>query len=122
MKTGLALAAACAALGACAPTPMPSLSPGETSIQNAGAGGIRDWYSNNERSIYLRDRTGRWYLATFNGVCPNLPSAQTVRFDADAAGSFDRFSSISTEYGRCQVGSVVPTLAPAAKGGGVARP
>ena len=94
--------------------PLPA---GETSIAFAANGGIKDWYSNNERSIYLRDRSGRWYLATFQGVCPNLPSAQTIRFETDAGGRFDRFSSITSEYGRCTVGSVVPSVAPAAKGG-----
>ncbi len=122
MKTFAALAACGAALSACAPTQMQPLTAADTAIPFAAHGGIRDWYSNNEQSIFLRDRTGRWYLATFNGLCPNLPSAQTIRFETDASGSFDRFSSIGTEYGRCQVGSVVLSQAPAAKGGGLARP
>lgn len=122
MKALFALAATCAALSACAPTPMQPLTAADTSIPFAANGGIRDWYSNNNQSIYLRDRTGRWYLATFNGLCQNLPAAQTIQFETDASGSFDRFSSISTEYGRCQVGSVVHAQAPAAKGGGFARP
>ena len=125
MKAILALAAGSAALAACAPMhtpmPMPPLTAAETSIQYAGNGGIRDWHSDNDRSIYLRDRTGRWYLAMFNGVCPNLRAAQTIHFQTDAAGTFDRFSSLSTEYGRCQVGSVVRSPAPLAKGG-PARP
>jgi hypothetical protein len=118
MKAKIALLAiSLASLGACAATPVQPLMPGETSIQFAARGGIRDWYSDNDRSIYLLDRTGRWYFATFNGVCPNLRSSQTMRFNTDAAGTFDRFSSIATEYGRCQVGSVVRSPAPAAKGG-----
>lgn len=100
---------------------MQPLTAADTAIPFAANGGIRDWYSNNEQSIYLRDRTGRWYLATFNGLCPNLPAAQTVQFETDASGAFDRFSSIGTEYGRCQVGSVVQAQAPMAKGG-LARP
>ena len=40
-----------------------------------------------------------------------------MRFETDAAGSFDRFSSITTDYARCQVGSVVRCPPPAAKGG-----
>ena len=121
MKTVFALVAGSAALAACAPTPLQPMTAAETSIPYAANGGIRDWYSNNERSIYLRDRTGRWYLAMFNGLCPNLQAAQTVQFGTDAAGTLDRFSSIATEYGRCQIGSIVRSPPPAAKGG-LARP
>ena len=126
MRTLVSLTLACAGLAACAPMAMPmpaqTLAAGETSIAFAANGGIKDWYSNSDQSIYLRDRSGRWYLATFDGVCPNLGAAQTISFQTDAGGSFDRFSTITSEYGRCQVGSVVPALAPAAKGGGLARP
>lgn len=121
MKALIVLAACSAALSACAPTQVQPLTTADTAIPFAANGGIRDWYSNNEQSIYLRDRTGRWYLATFNGLCPNLPAAQTVQFETDASGAFDRFSSIGTEYGSCQVGSVVQAQAPMAKGG-LARP
>ena len=100
---------------------MQPLMPGDTAIQFAARGGIKDWHSENDQSIYLRDRTGNWYYATFNGVCPNLRAAQTMHFETDAAGAFDRFSSITTDYGRCQVASVVRSPAPAAKGG-PARP
>ena len=122
MKALYALALGCAALSACAPTQMQPVTAADTVIPFAANGGIRDWYANSEQSIYLRARTGRWYLATFNGLCPNLPAAQTIQFGTDAGGSFDRFSSIVTEYGRCQVGSVVAAEAPRAKGGGLARP
>lgn len=122
MKAALLPLAAAAALGACAPTQLQPVTAADTAIPFAANGGIRDWYANSERSIYLRDRTGRWYLAAFNGLCPRLPAAQTIQFETDAGGSFDRFSSIVTEYGRCQVGSVVPAQAPLAKGGGLARP
>ena len=111
------LFAVLAALGACAPAGLAPPATADTAIAFAANGGIRDWYSNSEKSIYLRDRTGRWYLATFNGLCPNLPAAQTIHFQTNAAGAFDHFSSVTTEYGRCQVGSVLRSEAPAAKGG-----
>ena len=120
MKT-ISILSMLAALGACAPTQLAPLTAGDTAIPFAANGGIRDWYAAGEKAIYLRDRTGRWYLATFNGLCPNLSAAQTIQFKTDASGSFDRFSSIITEYGHCQVGSVVASAAPMAKGG-LARP
>ena len=122
MKSSHILLAACAvSVGGCAAAPVQPLMVGDTSIPFAARGGIRDWHSDNDKSIYLRDRAGKWYYATFNGVCPNLGAAQTMSFNTDATGTFDRFSSIVTEYGRCQVGSVVRSPAPAAKGGPAAR-
>ena len=95
--------------------------PGDTSIPFAGRGGIRDWHSDNDRSIYLRDRTGNWFFAIFHGPCPNLGVAQTIQFNTDASGTFDRFSAIATEYARCQIASVVRSPPPAAKGGPILR-
>ena len=105
MKTAFAIAIASAALAACAPAPFQqhALAGSGTSIPFAAHGGIRDWHSSDDQSIYLRDRSGRWYFAMFNGVCPSLRAAQTIQFVTDPAGTFDGFSSIITEYGRCQV-------------------
>jgi len=105
------------ALSACAATAGQALGPGETAIQFASNGGIRDWYADNERSIYLMDRSSHWYLATFTNVCSLLPSAQTIHFQVSPNGTFDRFSWITTEDSYCQVASVRPSVAPAAKGG-----
>ena len=118
MKATHILLAVCAAtVGGCATAPVQPLMAGDTSIPFAARGGIRDWHSENDQSVYLRDRSGRWYYATFNGTCPNLRAAQTIHFNTDATGTFDRFSAITTEYARCQVNSVIRSPAPAAKGG-----
>ncbi|HET7816253.1 MAG TPA: DUF6491 family protein [Sphingomicrobium sp.] len=118
MRPLRALAIASGAIaGACSPVAVQPVTAGDTSIAFAANGGIRDWHANGEQGIYLRDRSGRWYLATFNGVCPNLPAAQTIAFGTDAAGTLDRFSSITTEYARCQIGTIVRSQAPAGKGG-----
>ena len=89
----------------------------ETSIPFASMGGIRDWERESDKSILLRDRTGRWYRATFLGTCPRLGYSQTLLFRTDVSGSFDRFSAIKSDYGYCQVGSVVRAAAPLSKGG-----
>jgi hypothetical protein len=89
----------------------------ETAIDYAARGGIRDWHADDEQSIYLMDRTGRWYRATFSHRCLNLPSNQAIAFETDALGRFDRFSTIGTADMRCQVESIVRSPRPAAKGG-----
>lgn len=94
----------------------PLYSAAETAIRDAGGGGIRDWYSGDDRTLYLRDRTGRWYRATFAGVCPAARRSSTIRFNTDALGAFDRFGTISTDRGRCSVSSLVRSAKPAAIG------
>ena len=89
----------------------------EVSIPFAAHGGIRDWEAEGDKAILLRDRANRWYRATFLGTCPRIGYGQTLIFNTDAGGSFDRFSTIQSEYGVCQIGSVVPAAAPLSRGG-----
>jgi hypothetical protein len=86
-------------------------------IDHAKWGGIQDWYSNNDRSIYLMDRAGRWYLATLGGPCPGLRFNNAIAFETDPTGNFDTFSSIRTRYASCHVDRLVRAPRPAAKGG-----
>jgi len=96
--------------------PLPTVAPREASIRDAASGGIRDWHSDDGRSIFLRDRTGRWYHATFAGPCAGVLYSSTIGFKTDVLGAFDRFSTISTERGLCSVSSVVRSAKPAAIG------
>lgn len=112
----ITLALIAAAASASPLSAQPVYSAQETTIRYAGSGGIRDWHSDNDRSIYLRDRSGRWYLATFQGVCPGVRHSPTIGVNADALGAFDRFGTISTYRGLCSVGSVVRSAKPAAIG------
>jgi len=86
-------------------------------IEFAGGGGIRDWHAENDRSIYIMDRAGKWYYATFSNRCTRLPNSGTVRFETDALGRFDHFSQVHTGWSTCQVDTIVRSHAPAAKGG-----
>jgi len=88
-----------------------------TAIDYAGGGGIRDWHAEDERSIYIMDRMGKWYYATFSHRCMRLPNSGTVYFETDALGRFDEFSQVHTNWGTCQVDTIVRSHAPAAKGG-----
>ena len=104
------------AMSGCATTQAP-ISPLETSIPFAANGGIRDFERESDKSVLLRDRSGRWYRATFVGTCPRVGYGATLVYNTGPSGTFDRFSSISSEYGTCQVGSVVRADAPRSKGG-----
>lgn len=89
----------------------------EAAINFAAEGAIVDWYADNDREIYMMDRGGRWYRATFEGPCPQLGSSHTVGFEPGLSGRFDRFSQVVAPYFRCQVRSVLRASRPAAKGG-----
>ena len=85
--------------------------PRETIITNAANGGIREWYSPNSESIYLRHRTERWYLVSFLGACPGARSS-AIGIKVDTLGTFDRFSTIITDQGPCAVKSIVRSAKP----------
>lgn len=109
---------AAALLLAVSPAAVPAQPIGKsTAIDYAAGGGIRDWHAEDERSIYLMDRMGKWYYATFTHRCARLPNSGTIGFETDALGRFDHFSSVQTRYGNCQVDRIVRSHAPAAKGG-----
>jgi hypothetical protein len=110
--------AAAALLLAASPAAVPAQRIGtQTAIDFAGGGGIRDWHAEDEQSIYIMDRMGRWYHATFSHRCARLPNSGTVHFETDALGRFDHFSQVHTSWGTCQVDRIVRSHAPAAKGG-----
>ena len=88
----------------------------EAAIEFASSGGIADWHERDETSLYLMDRPGRWYLATFEGRCWNLPLQNTLQFETDPTGRFDAFGAVITQHGRCQLKSLVRTERPLAKG------
>ena len=105
--SALILIAASSAVDAQAAPPAPR----ETIIKNAANGGIREWYSPNSQSIYLRHRTERWYLVSFLGSCPGVRSS-AIGIKVDTLGTFDRFSTIVTNQGSCAVKSIVRSPKP----------
>jgi hypothetical protein len=117
-KAILGAATAVAAIGAAPAAADQAAGLGErASINFVHQGGIADWHAEDERTLYIRDRTGRWYLATLSARCPRLVWANGIRFDAGADGRFDDWDSIQTDMVRCGVETLVRSEAPAAKGG-----
>jgi len=76
------------------------------SIPFVSHGGIRDWRSTDDHTLYVEDRSGRWYVAKTLGPCLGLNTAINVAFDAGATDTFDRFSSILVRGQRCPIKSL----------------
>ncbi len=70
-------------------------------------GGIRDWRTDRDDSLFVQDGSRRWYRVELMGPCAGLEFTDRVRFlPSDGAGTFDRFSWISAGGARCKVQSV----------------
>jgi hypothetical protein len=108
MSATIALAATPATSGAAA-------APVEARIPFANHGGIYNWEVENDRSILIQSRSGKWYRATLFNPCFDLPFSERVGFVTDSSGAFDRFSSIRVRGQTCHLSSLVETTAPAKK-------
>ena len=61
----------------------------------------------DNRGVYIRADTGRWYYARTRGECARLrPTTSPLSFDTNAQGELDRFGAIRAEGWRCQLDSV----------------
>ncbi|MBX7199545.1 MAG: hypothetical protein K1X51_09220 [Rhodospirillaceae bacterium] len=70
-------------------------------------GGIRDWRTDRDDSLFVQDGYRHWYRVQLMGPCVGLEFASRVRFlPSDGAGTFDRFSWINADGARCKVQSV----------------
>ncbi|MBI1188474.1 MAG: hypothetical protein GC206_14270 [Alphaproteobacteria bacterium] len=105
--------AAAAALAACATTE-PREEPfaadrdaPQASIAFADFGAVRSFRPLGDDAVLLEGTRRRWYRATFFGSCPDLPFAESIAIDSDAAGRIDRFSAIIVRGRRCVFRSLV---------------
>ena len=96
-------------------------SGGQAHIPLANYGGIRAWSADGETALYIQGRNRRWYHAELRQPCPDLPSAQYLRFLAEPNGVFDRSSSIIVK-GRADALSSLVVSATMPDGGTAARP
>jgi hypothetical protein len=86
----------------------------EVSIPFANHGGIRDWRSDGDRTIYLQDSGRHWYKATLMTRAIDLPFTEAIGFDTGPIDRFDHFSSIVVRGQRYAVQSLVPVAGPPA--------
>lgn len=118
-KTDIAIRAAAMLLGAAAIAAPASAQDGRAYGKPAAIefGGVQDWHAEDNDSVYVRDRAGRWYLATLTAPCPALRFQHMIAFETDPTGRFDRWSAIRTRDQTCAIESLVASPPPAAKGG-----
>jgi hypothetical protein len=86
----------------------------EVSIPFANHGGIRDWRSDGDRTIYLQDSGRHWYKATLMNRAIDLPFTEAIGFDTGPIDRFDHFSSVIIHGQRYAVQSFVPVSGPPA--------
>ena len=79
---------------------------GAAAIPFVSHGGIRDWRSVDDHTLYVEDRSAHWYLARTLGPCLGLNTAIDIAFDAGATDTFDRFASIIVRGQRCPIKSL----------------
>lgn len=85
----------------------PGMRGREASIRFVQYGGIRDWRTDRDDSLFVQDGYRHWYRVQLMGPCTGLEYASRVRFlPSDGAGTFDRFSWINADGERCKVQSV----------------
>ena len=89
----------------------------EAKIVFANNGGIQDWEADSDKGIYLQDRHRQWYYARLMSPCFDLPFAQTIGFNTEPNGTFDKFSSIKVSRHTCNVTSLVRSDPPQGKKG-----
>jgi hypothetical protein len=85
----------------------------QASIRFVQHGGIYDWRAANDETLFVQSAERKWYRVDLVGPCIDLGFASRVRFlPSDAAGTFDRFSSIVAAGKRCKVQSVTEAQEP----------
>lgn len=70
-----------------------------TIIRMAANGALRDWRPgpNGSDTLYVRDRTERWYQVTLTGPC-DYRRLDTLSYTTDPVGDFDRFSRLRFSF------------------------
>jgi Family of unknown function (DUF6491) len=76
---------------------------------------IWNWRVVDDHTVLIQDRGRKWYKATLIGTCFNLPFSEKLGFEANAGGTFDKFSSIRVRGQRCPLISLVEATAPPKK-------
>ena len=97
------------------PTPPVKAAAVEANIPFANHGGIYTWQVENDRSVLIQSQSRKWYRATLFSPCFDLPFSETLGFETEASGSFDKFSSIRMRGQTCRLTSLVETAAPLKK-------
>jgi Family of unknown function (DUF6491) len=114
----IVLAVCLAPLASLAQSPAPEKPAAreEVSIPFAQFGGIDDWRADGTKALYIKGRgSNDWYYAKLFSTCQGLNFANTIGFRNEAAGDFDRFSTILVDGQSCPLTSLVKSEKPPPK-------
>jgi Family of unknown function (DUF6491) len=103
------------AAAAFADSTAPPAPESQAQIAFANHGGIYDWQVVNDRTLLIQGQNRQWYKATLLSACFELPFTETLGFESNADGSFDKFSSIKVRGQNCPLVSLVETSPPPKK-------
>lgn len=115
MKKIIATTTLAALTALAAPTAAQSTDSGDTAeaygregrIAFADRNGIRDWEVEDNDTLLVESRGGDWYRAELMGPCIGLRFSNSIGFESNPDGSFDRFGKIVTENDVCALRSFV---------------
>jgi hypothetical protein len=93
----------------------PPAAPAEARIPFANRQGIYSWHVVDDKTVLIQAQNRQWYKATLMTPCFDLPFAETIGFESNADGSFDKFSAIKLRRQKCQLISLVKSDPPPKK-------
>lgn len=109
MLTFLTIATALTGAAALADPPSAD-APAETRIPRMSQ--LLETVVRDNRGVYVRADTGRWYYARARGDCARLRPTAPLGFITNSQGELDRFGAIRAEGWRCQLDSVTESGPP----------
>lgn len=97
------------------PAPEPRALGVESSIVFPSDSSIRNWRADDGRGVWIEDRRGDWYYASFAGYCRDIDFAHAIGVETRGAARLDRFSAIIVRGERCPLVSFVTSAPPPSK-------
>ena len=100
------LALALAAASPAAASPDEPRAP-EARIPFPNLGGVRNFRSVDDHTVYFQDRRRNWYRADLAGPCFNLPTAIRIGIDTRYSSTLDHTATLIVDGERCPIHSLV---------------
>lgn len=108
----LALAGSPALAAPQAPSTTTGEKAAEASIPFANHGGIWDWRSEGDQTVYFQDSHRQWYRATLFSPATELPFVEFIGIDASPSGALDKWSAVYIHGRRYPITSLVKVSGP----------
>ncbi|MCJ2188921.1 DUF6491 family protein [Novosphingobium beihaiensis] len=87
----------------------------EASIPFANHGGVWNWRSEGNRTLYFEDNRRNWYKAELMGFSTDLPFVNFIGLDTRPNGTLDRWSAVYIHGQRYPLTSFVKVDGPPVK-------